>query len=109
MSELYENWPTTFEPSVRRIVDPPVPVLVNVSLTVAGAAGGSFRDGTPLKVRAEGLAMDIKVQGTLHAWAKTARGQWICSLSYRIPTGNDMGFLQVDRQWCPAEAAQPLH
>lgn len=70
MSELYENWPTTFEPSVRRIVDPPIPVLVNVSLTVAGAAGSSFRDGTPLKVHAEGLAMDIKVQGTLHAWAK---------------------------------------
>lgn len=78
MTELYENWPTAFEPPTRRIVDPPMPVLVDVSLTVAGAAGGSFRDGTPLKVRAEGLAMDIKVQGTLHAWAKTSRGQWIC-------------------------------
>ena len=108
MTDLYENWPTTFEPPTRRIVDPPMPVLVSVALTVAGAAGGSFRDGTKLKVRAEGLAMDIKVQGTLHAWVKTTRGQWLCSLSYRVPTGNGAGFLQVDQQWCPAEAAQPL-
>lgn len=55
MTDLYENWPTTFEPPTRRIVDPPMPVLVSVALTVAGAAGGSFRDGTKLKVRAEGL------------------------------------------------------
>lgn len=24
-----------------------------------------------------------------------ARGQWLCSLSYRVPTGTDRGFLQV--------------
>lgn len=107
MTELYENWPTTFEPPTRRLVDPPLPVLVSVSMTIAGA-GGTFGDGTALKVRAEGLAMDVKVQGTLHAWAKTTRGQWICCLSYRIPTGNGKGFLQIERQWCPAEAAVPL-
>lgn len=30
MTELYENWPTAFEPPTRRIVDPPMPVLVDV-------------------------------------------------------------------------------
>ncbi|OZC83499.1 hypothetical protein CH282_15915 [Rhodococcus sp. 06-418-1B] len=105
---LYENWPTSFEPPTRRLVDPPQPVLINVAQTIAQSAASSFRDDTPLKVRAEGLSMDLKVQGYLHAWAKTSRGQWICCLSYRIPTGNDKGFLQVDRQWCPADAATPL-
>lgn len=70
--DLYENWPVTFDPPTRRIVDPPQRVLVNVALTVAGSSGGgSFRDGTPLKVRSEGLAMDVKAPGLLHAWAKT--------------------------------------
>jgi hypothetical protein len=53
--ELYENWPVTFDPPTRRIVDPPRRVLVNDALTVAGSAGGSFRDGIPLKVRSEGF------------------------------------------------------
>ncbi len=108
MSELYENWPVTFEPPTRRIVEPPKPVLVNVALTIAGFGAAAFRDDTPLKVRAEGLVMDVKVQGLLHAWAKNTRAQWMCCLSFRIPMGNDKGFLQVDRQWCPAEAAVPL-
>ncbi|WP_206509757.1 hypothetical protein [Rhodococcus sp. KRD197] len=55
-SDLYANWPVTFDPPTRRIVDPPQRVLVNIALTVAGLSGGnSFRDGTPLKVRSEGL------------------------------------------------------
>ena len=109
-SDLYENWPVTFEPPTRRIVDPPQRVLVNIALTVAGSSGGSsFRDGTPLKVRSEGLAMDTKSPGLLHAWAKTSRGQWICCLSFQIPIGNGKGFLQLSRQWCPAEAATPVH
>ncbi len=29
-SDLYENWPVTFDPPTRRIVDPPRRVLVNV-------------------------------------------------------------------------------
>jgi hypothetical protein len=29
-SDLYENWPVTFEPPTRRIVDPPQRVLVNI-------------------------------------------------------------------------------
>lgn len=108
-ADLYENWPVTFEPPARRIVDPPMPVLVNVAMTIAGGSGaGSFRNDTPLKVRAEGLAIDLKVQGLLHAWAKTVTNQWVCCLSFRIPTGNGAGYLQLENQWCPATAAVPL-
>jgi len=106
--DLYENWPVSFDPPTRRIVDPPRRVLVNIALTVAGSSGVSFRDGTPLKVRSEGLAMDTKSPGLLHAWAKTARGQWICCLSFDIPIGNGKGFLRLHQQWCPAEAATPV-
>ncbi|MBY4213413.1 hypothetical protein HQO27_20610 [Rhodococcus fascians] len=107
--DLYENWPVTFDPPTRRIVDPPQRVLVNVALTVAGSSGGgSFRDGTPLKVRSEGLSMDVKAPGLLHAWAKTSRGQWLCCLSFQMPIGNGKGFLRLEQQWCPAEAATPV-
>lgn len=52
--------------------------------------------------------MDSQSPGLLHAWAKTGRGQWICCLSFQIPIGNGKGFLQLSRQWCPAEAATPV-
>ncbi len=52
--------------------------------------------------------MDVKAPGLLHAWAKTGRGQWICCLSFKIPIGNGKGYLQLDHQWCPADAAQPV-
>jgi hypothetical protein len=35
-ADFFENWPVTFEPPARRIVDPPMPVLVNVAMTIAG-------------------------------------------------------------------------
>lgn len=107
--DMYENWPVSFDPPTRRIVDPPRRVLVNAALTVAGSSGGgSFRDGTPLKIRSEGLAMDVKVPGLLSAWVKTSRGQWLCCLSFDIPIGNGKGFLRLEGQWCPAEAATPV-
>ena len=62
----------------------------------------------PLKVRSEGLAMDVKAPGLLHAWVKTSRGQWLCCLSFDIPIGNGKGFLRLEQQWCPAEAATPV-
>ena len=73
---------TTFEPPTRRIVDPPKSVNVNIALAIGRSGGGGFRDTTPLKVRAEGLAMDSIVEGTLYAWARTGTGDWLaCSYS----------------------------
>ncbi|WP_230591850.1 hypothetical protein [Rhodococcoides fascians] len=66
---IFDAWPTTFEPPTRRIVDPPKSVHVNIALAIGRSGGGRFRDTTALKVRAEGLAMDTIVEGTLFAWA----------------------------------------
>ncbi|MCJ0894390.1 hypothetical protein [Rhodococcus sp. ARC_M5] len=52
--------------------------------------------------------MDVKAPGLLHAWVKTTRGQWLCCLSFDIPIGNGKGFLRLEQQWCPAEAATPV-
>ena len=77
---MFDAWPTTFEPPTRRIVDPPRPVNVNVALAIGRSGVGRFRDTTALKVRAEGLAMDTIVEGTLFAWARTSVGDWLaCS------------------------------
>lgn len=77
---IFDSWPTTFEPPTRRIVDPPKSVNVNIALAIGRSGGGRFRDTTPLKVRAEGLAMDSIVEGTLYAWARTGTGDWLaCS------------------------------
>ncbi len=52
---MFDAWPTHFEPPTRRIVDPPMPVLVNIAVAIGRSAGAKFRDTTPLKVGTEGL------------------------------------------------------
>lgn len=105
---IFDAWPTTFEPPTRRIVDPPMTVNVNVALAIGRSGSGRFRDTTPLKVRAEGLAMDTTVEGTLFAWARTGTGDWLAAVSFSILTGNKKGRLDLDRQWCPAAAITPI-
>ncbi|OZD70586.1 hypothetical protein CH263_06430 [Rhodococcus sp. 06-1059B-a] len=104
---MFAGWPVAFQPPTRRVVDPPVPVLVDVSRAF-GHQFSADASALPLKVRAEGLATDLKVQGVLHAWARTSKGEWLCCLSFRVPTGNGMGFLDVERQWSASDAAKPL-
>lgn len=83
-ADLFARWPVTFDPPTRRIVDPPQPVIVSVSAALPGSSNTSFRDGTPLKVRAEGLSVDLKVQGALSAWARLANGAWLaCRYGFR--------------------------
>lgn len=107
--ELFARWPVTFDPPTRRIVDPPQPVIVSVSAALSGSSSTSFRDGIPLKVRAEGLSVDIKVQGTLSAWARLSTGPWIACVTFTVPTGNGMGHLNLQHQWVPSNAITPMH
>ena len=104
---MFPRWPVTFDPPARRIVDPPQPVIVSINAALSVTSSTSLRDGIPLRVRAEGLAMDMKVQGALHGWARTNVGSWLAYVSFTIPTGNGMGQLDV-RQWCPSDAITPL-
>lgn len=95
-----------FSPAPRRVVDPPVPVVVDVLLAI-GQSGERPANELPLRVRAEGLNVDCRVPGLLSAWARTVGGGWLAYLTFSIPTGNGLGALRV-AQWCPSAAAVPL-
>ena len=69
---MFEDWPVHFVPAVRREVDPPVPVIVDLAAGLA-RSHSSVRAANelPLRVRAEGLVADVQIPGLLHAWART--------------------------------------
>ncbi|GAA4489079.1 hypothetical protein GCM10023094_50050 [Rhodococcus olei] len=102
---MFEQWRTEFGPPPHRVVDPPTPVIVHIATAISQSAERSA-NAIPLRVRAEGLALDLQVPGRLHAWARTTGGGWICRVTFTIPTGNGRGCLDVD-QWCPAAAVRP--
>jgi hypothetical protein len=102
---MFDTWRAEFTPSPHRVVDPPVPVIVNVALAI-GEVAGRPANSLPLRVRAEGLSVDVEVPGQVHGWARTSRGTWLCKVRFAIPTGNARGYLEVD-QWCPAAAVRP--
>ena len=98
---MFEGWPARFEPRIRREVDPPVAVIVDLAAGLARSAVHAAND-LPLRVRSEGLVADVQIPGTLHAWARTNRGDWLGRCRVRIPAGSD-GFLDTE-QWFPAAA-----
>lgn len=102
---MFDNWPAGFDPPPYRVVDPPMPVIVHIASAI-GSTDGRPANDLPLRVRAEGLALDLQVPGTLSAWARVNTGGWICRCQFSIPTGNGRGYLEVD-QWCPATAVRP--
>ena len=102
---MFEDWPVTFNPAPRRIVEPPLPVTVDVAAAIR-QPGNRPMNELPLRVRAEGLALDVRVPGQLLAWARTTGGSWICLLHFAIPAGNGCGHLTVT-QWCASDAATP--
>ncbi|WP_233434637.1 hypothetical protein [Nocardia yamanashiensis] len=99
---MFEKWPEQFTPSMRRPVDPPLAVLVD--LGVAIPTDGVFRrDHLPMRVKAGGLNLSGRVSGRLHAWARVNDGSWLGLVSLSVSTGNDHGRLDIT-QWCPARA-----
>ncbi len=64
-----------FEPRPWRVVDPPQRVLIRVSDAISHAGGRAAND-LPLRVRAEGLDLDVQVTALLSGWARTLRTCW---------------------------------
>ena len=102
---MFDHWLSGLGPAPYRVVDPPTPVIVHIASAI-GSTDGRRANELPLRVRAEGLALDLQVPGVLSAWARVNTGGWICRVSFQIPTGNGRGYLEVD-QWCPASAVRP--
>lgn len=103
---MFEDWPVAMPPSPRRVVDPPRPITVDLSLLIVNPDDKFRRDTVPMHVKMEGLAFLDRVPGHLHAWARTTAGGWLALISCDVPTGNRAGKLTI-RQWCPARAVTP--
>ncbi|WP_459964061.1 hypothetical protein [Nocardia sp. IFM 10818] len=88
--------------SLQRVVDPPLPVLVD--LNIAFAPSGAFRrDAVALRVKVAALDLTRTVPGLLYAWAQCTDGSWLGLVGFAIPTGNSRGRVET-RQWTSARA-----
>ncbi len=101
---MFDSWCDEFSEPLRRVFDPPIPVLVNWGIALTGEPGAGFRsEGLSMRTKAAGLDTTATVPGQLHCWARTTGGDWIGLVQTAIPTGNRSGYVQT-RQWCPAHA-----
>ncbi|MFG3524899.1 hypothetical protein ACGF5S_31900 [Nocardia nova] len=104
---MFEDWPDTFTPSLRREVDPPQPVLVDLAKAIPSSGNRPFgRNHIPMRVKAGGLVLTGKTPGRLRAWARVADGAWLGLVEFVLVTGNQRGRLSV-MQWCPQAALSP--
>lgn len=103
---MFEEWPVAMCPPTRRVVDPPQPVLVDLSRLIANPDDSFRRDGIALRIKMEGLEFRGQTAGYLHAWAQSTHGGWLALVTCEILTGNGTGKLTMT-QWCPARAVTP--
>ncbi|MFB7722321.1 hypothetical protein [Nocardia sp. NPDC056100] len=103
---MFEQWPADFEPPLRRVVDPPTPVTVDLAAAIPTHPANLSANKLPLKVRAGGLDVTGNAPGMLHAWVRTRDGAWIALVSFVIETANRRGKLEI-RQWCSQRAISP--
>lgn len=102
---VFEQWPEGLTPSCRRVVDPPTPVRVRLAEAIARGRLARANE-LPLRVRAGGADLDATVDGLVHAWMRTSRGDWLALVECTIHTSNKAGQVEI-RQWCPADALEP--
>ncbi|GAA5099898.1 hypothetical protein GCM10023319_63310 [Nocardia iowensis] len=99
---MFEYWTDEFASSLRRVVDPPQRVLVDLGTAIPTYAP-LRRDSVQMRVKAAGLNTSETVPGLLYAWARTRDGAWLALVSFAVPTANNAGRIET-RQWCPARA-----
>ncbi|WP_280255473.1 hypothetical protein [Nocardia wallacei] len=104
---MFEDWIDPFDPPLRRVVDPPAPVLVDLATAIPTGNDRPFgRNRIAMRIKAGGLVVTGQTPGQLHAWARAADGTWLGLVEFVLTTGNQRGTLPV-RQWCPAKALRP--
>ena len=98
---MFEYWDDDFTSPLRGVVDPPIPVEVNLGLALPPQ--GAFRsDAVSMRVRSGGLDCTAVVPGLLYAWAQTVDGSWIGLVAFAIPARS--GGRVETRQWTLARA-----
>jgi len=103
----FDSWPVEMRPPTRVVVDPPQPVLVDLTRAIANPDDRFRRDQVAIRVRMEGLDLSCIVHGQLHGWAQSTSGGWLAAVSMTVPTGNRKGHINI-QQWCPAASVSPL-
>ncbi|MFE3023388.1 hypothetical protein [Nocardia tengchongensis] len=102
---VFEYWGSEFAAAQRRVVDPPTPVLVDLSIAVP-TSGPFRRDSVSLRIKRAALDMSRTVPGLLYAWAQCTDGSWIGLVAFAIPTADRTGRVET-RQWTSAKALSP--
>lgn len=100
---MFEGWEEEFVPSMRRELDRPRKVLVDLSVAMPTHSPAFRRDQIPMRVKIGGLNLMTTVSGELLAWVRSADGGWLGLVSFVLTTANGKGRLPVT-QWCPAKA-----
>lgn len=95
---MFEYWTDEFSSSLRVVVDPPKPVLIELGTAITTIT--RLRGGVSLRVKATGLDLTRTVPGLVHAWAECSDGSWIGLCSFVIPTADRKGHVPAF-QWCP--------
>lgn len=104
---MFEKWPEQFDSTQRRVVDPPMPVLVNTAIVFSTRPRQFGFRGVVMRIRMGGLRLDDRTPGLLHAWALVNDGSWLGLTTFTVYTGNGFGQLDM-QQWCPQHALLPL-
>ncbi|MEV0048759.1 hypothetical protein AB0H60_35570 [Nocardia rhamnosiphila] len=99
---MFESWSDEFSAPLRRVLDPPTRVMVDLNVVLAPSPGFR-RDAISMRTKTAGLDTTATVPGLLYAWARCTTGGWIGYVHLAIPTGNRGGYVET-RQWCPAHA-----
>ncbi|WP_306365277.1 hypothetical protein [Nocardia sp. CC227C] len=102
---MFDNG-TTGDLTLRRHVDPPRPVTVDISKALPSGGTRFAANSLPLRVRAEGLDLSGLHPGLLYAWARTSTGGWLGFVQVTLTTGNGREKLTL-RQWFPESALSP--
>jgi hypothetical protein len=104
---MFDEWPEEFSPSLRRVVEPPLPVVVDLGQAISTQrATFGAKKSVPLRVSSGGLRLAGNVPGLLHAWARAWNGVWLGLVEFTASTGNGRGQL-IFRQWCPEHSLTP--
>ncbi|PKV81078.1 hypothetical protein ATK86_5525 [Nocardia fluminea] len=86
-----------------RIVDPPVPVTVDIGAAIVTRAAHFGVNKVRLGIRHGGLSLTGTTPGFLRAWARVADDTWLGLVAFTLATSNGHGRLHVE-QWCPQHA-----
>jgi len=76
---VFEDWPVTMCPPTRRVVDPPKPVLVDLSRLIVNPDDTFRRDEVALRIKTSALRVERPwMSGRQIAWMRRSDGGWWC-------------------------------